>query len=180
MTSSSRMTRYSSPSTFTSVPLYLPKRILSPTLTSSGRTSPFSRILPLPTAIDLAADRLLGRRVGDHDAAGGLRFRVEPLDDDAVVERTNLQFFSHCCRLRSLTGCSAVFGKIGGVSTLPSWLLMIGDDRYISRARSARKIGSEPICGCQHGDRPARGRVLSWASGWRVTLHGCGRIAGDG
>src|SRR5438309_1528855 len=50
MTSSSRMTTSSSPSTFTSVPLYLPKRILSPTLTSQGRTSPFSRILPLPTA----------------------------------------------------------------------------------------------------------------------------------
>src|SRR5207302_244845 len=50
MTSSSRMTTSSSPSTFTSVPVYLPKRILSPTLTSQGRTCPFSRILPLPTA----------------------------------------------------------------------------------------------------------------------------------
>src|ERR1700722_971893 len=51
MTSSSRITTSSSPSIFTSVPLYLPKRILSPTLRSTGRTSPFSKILPLPTAI---------------------------------------------------------------------------------------------------------------------------------
>src|SRR6204780_4745292 len=50
MTSSSRMTTRSSPSTFTSVPLYLPNRILSPTLTSSGRTCPSSKIFPLPTA----------------------------------------------------------------------------------------------------------------------------------
>src|SRR5882762_7730225 len=50
MTSSSRMTTSSSPSIFTSVPLYLPKRILSPTFKSSGRISPFSKILPLPTA----------------------------------------------------------------------------------------------------------------------------------
>src|SRR5882672_3268458 len=50
ITSSSRMTTSSSPSIFTSVPLYLPKRILSPTLRSSGRMSPFSKILPLPTA----------------------------------------------------------------------------------------------------------------------------------
>src|ERR1022692_4415304 len=42
MTSSSRMTTSSSPSIFTSVPLYLPKRILSPTLRSTGRMSPFS------------------------------------------------------------------------------------------------------------------------------------------
>src|SRR4029077_17803846 len=51
MTSSSRMTTRSSPSTLTSVPLYLPNRILSPTLTSRGRTVPSSRILPLPTAM---------------------------------------------------------------------------------------------------------------------------------
>src|SRR6185312_9524465 len=50
MTSSSRMTSNSSPSSLTSVPLYLPNRILSPTFTSRGRTLPSSRILPLPTA----------------------------------------------------------------------------------------------------------------------------------
>src|SRR4029077_6192297 len=50
MTSSSRMTTSSSPSSLTSVPLYLPNRILSPTFTSRGRTLPSSRILPLPTA----------------------------------------------------------------------------------------------------------------------------------
>src|SRR6185437_15545513 len=50
MMSSSRMTRSSSPSTFTSAPLNLPNRIVSPTLTSQGRTFSLSRILPLPTA----------------------------------------------------------------------------------------------------------------------------------
>src|SRR6185312_9614737 len=50
MTSSSRMTTSSAPSNLTSAPLYLPNRIRSPTLKSQGRTCPFSRILPLPTA----------------------------------------------------------------------------------------------------------------------------------
>src|SRR5512147_3241888 len=35
----------------------------------------------------LAADRLLGGGVGDHDAAGGLGLGVEPLDDHAVMKR---------------------------------------------------------------------------------------------
>src|SRR5688572_1441138 len=63
---------------------------------------------------DLAADRLLGRRVGDHDAAGSFGLRVEPLDDDAIMEGTNLQFFSHCCRLRSVDWMlSRLLGKSG-------------------------------------------------------------------
>src|SRR6202035_877512 len=49
--SSSRRMRRSSPSTLTSVPPYLPKRTRSPTLTSSFRTVPSSRTLPLPTAM---------------------------------------------------------------------------------------------------------------------------------
>src|SRR6187551_3366426 len=56
--------------------------------------------LALADGNDLAADRLLGRRVRDHDAARRLRFRVETLDDHAVVQRANLQFFSHSSRLR--------------------------------------------------------------------------------
>ena len=50
-TSSSRMMRYSSPSTVTSWLVYLPNRIKSPVLTSSGTRSPSSLILPLPAAI---------------------------------------------------------------------------------------------------------------------------------
>ena len=50
-TSSSRRMTCSSPSILISVPLYLPKRILSPTLTSGVRVFPSSRIFPLPTAI---------------------------------------------------------------------------------------------------------------------------------
>src|ERR1017187_4343663 len=48
-TSSSRMIRNSSPSILISVPEYLPKRTLSPALTSSGKTLPSSLDLPLPT-----------------------------------------------------------------------------------------------------------------------------------
>jgi len=50
-TSSSRMIRNSSPSSLISVPEYLPKRIWSPALTSSGNTLPSSFDLPLPTEI---------------------------------------------------------------------------------------------------------------------------------
>src|ERR1039458_8154185 len=50
-TSSSRMMRNSSPSSLISVPEYLPKRMVSPALTSSGNTLPSSFDLPLPTAI---------------------------------------------------------------------------------------------------------------------------------
>src|SRR5689334_12225454 len=53
MMSSSRMTRYSVPSIFAAEPEYLPNRMRSPILTSSGRILPSSRILPLPTAITL-------------------------------------------------------------------------------------------------------------------------------
>src|SRR5688572_22172008 len=50
MMSSSRITRSSSPSTFTVVPEYLPNRTLSPTLRSTGLTLPSSFLLPGPTA----------------------------------------------------------------------------------------------------------------------------------
>src|SRR6185295_18296161 len=43
----------------------------------------------------LALDRLLGRGVGNHDAARGGALLFETLDDHAVVERANFQFLSH-------------------------------------------------------------------------------------
>src|SRR6266852_4056283 len=52
-TSSSFMMRYSSPSSLTSLPEYLPKRTRSPALTSSGVFLPSSETLPLPTAMTL-------------------------------------------------------------------------------------------------------------------------------
>ena len=51
--SSSRMMRYSSPSSLISWPEYLPKRIVSPALTSSGVSLPSFSVLPLPTAMTL-------------------------------------------------------------------------------------------------------------------------------
>src|SRR6185437_11023304 len=50
MMSSSRITRSSSPSTFTAVPEYLPKSTLSPTLRSTGVSLPSSLRLPGPMA----------------------------------------------------------------------------------------------------------------------------------
>src|SRR3984885_12732978 len=50
-TSSSRMIRYSSPSSLISVPEYLPNRMVSPDFTSRGNTLPSSFDLPLPTEI---------------------------------------------------------------------------------------------------------------------------------
>ena len=52
-TSSSRMMRYSSPSSLTSWLVYLPKRIRSPALTSRGTRLPSSFTLPLPAAMTL-------------------------------------------------------------------------------------------------------------------------------
>ena len=49
--SSSRITTNSSESNLTSVPLYFPKRTISPTLTSNGVAFPSSLIFPFPTAI---------------------------------------------------------------------------------------------------------------------------------
>src|SRR5207253_9762852 len=50
MMSSSRITRSSSPFTFTVWPEYFPNSTLSPGLTSSGINFPCSSFLPLPTA----------------------------------------------------------------------------------------------------------------------------------
>src|SRR4029453_15040729 len=52
-TSSSRMMRYSLPSILISWPAYLPNRMVSPALTSSGVTLPSFSILPFPAAMIL-------------------------------------------------------------------------------------------------------------------------------
>ena len=88
--SSSRRMRRSSPSIFTSVPLYLPNRTRSPTLTSSFRTRAVLEDLAVADGDDLALDRLLLGRVGDDDPALGLLFFLDALDDDAVLQRTNV------------------------------------------------------------------------------------------
>src|SRR5882724_1624691 len=87
--SSSRRMRYSLSSIFTSEPEYFPNRILSPAFTSRGIFLPFSPTLPLPTAMTLASRLLLGG-VGNDDPALLDLFLLEPLDEDAVMQRTNL------------------------------------------------------------------------------------------
>src|SRR3977135_1592897 len=94
MMSSSRITRYSVPSTFTAWPENLPNRMRSPTLTSSGRTLPSSRIFPLPTAMTspwagLARVGLCCDVVGNDDAACGFALLIETLHHNAVVQGTD-------------------------------------------------------------------------------------------
>ena len=86
------MMRYSSPSILTSLPEYLPNRIRSPALTSSGIFLPSSVTLPVPDRDDLALLGLLLGGVGDDDAAVLLVLLLERLT-----------------RMRSWSGRSVVF-----------------------------------------------------------------------
>ena len=87
--SSSRRMRCSSPSIFTSVPEYLPKRTRSPAFTSSLRTVPSSRTLPLPTAMTSPSIGFSLAVSGMMMPALGLLFFLDALDDDAVLQRSN-------------------------------------------------------------------------------------------
>ena len=90
MMSLSFMMSSSCPSIFTSVPLHLPNRTLSPFL-QIDRDELAALVAGAGTdGDDLALLRLLGGRVGDDDAAGRLGLAVDALDDDAVMQRTEL------------------------------------------------------------------------------------------
>ena len=89
MMSSSRITSSSSPSTLTVWPEYLPNSTRSPTLTSSATNLAVFQDLAFADGLDFALIGLFGRGVGDDDAGGGLALFFQPLDDDAVVQRTN-------------------------------------------------------------------------------------------
>src|SRR3984893_4306937 len=90
-TSSSRKIMYSSPSSLISLPEYLPKRIRSPTCTSSVTSLPSSRSLPLPMATTSPSCG-----IGDIQTAlhGGLLV-LDALDDHAVIQRTNSHVSEH-------------------------------------------------------------------------------------
>ena len=86
------MIRYSLSSTVTSLPAYLPNRIVSPALTSRATTVPSSFFLPLPTATTFPC-------CGFSFAESGMMIRrstVAPprraLDEDAVVQWSE----THC------------------------------------------------------------------------------------
>ena len=51
---------------------------------------PASSRPPGPTAMTSPCGGLFLGGIGDDDAAGGLRFGLDALDDDAVVQRTKL------------------------------------------------------------------------------------------
>ena len=87
MMSLSFMIRYSTPSILTSVPDHLPNSTRSPTLRSIGIKLAVIVATAGADANDLALLRLLLGGVGDNDAAGGLRFGINTLDNDAVVKR---------------------------------------------------------------------------------------------
>src|SRR5690348_320102 len=75
-----------------------------------------------------ALDRLFGRGVGDDDAAGGLGFRLEALDDDAVVQWT---------KLHDDSSCVGVGKRVGVVSTQQRRVLIVGPETPVSRARNS-------------------------------------------
>src|SRR4029077_9899293 len=87
-TSSSFMMRYSSPSSFTSLPEYFPKRIRSPCLTARGRFLPSSVTRPVRTRAPLPLRRLLLGAVGNDDAAVLLLVLGEPPDEQAIMQWT--------------------------------------------------------------------------------------------
>src|SRR5512138_3111963 len=101
--------------------------------------------LALTHSDDLALDRLLSRRIGDHDATGGSPLLFKALDDHSIVQRANLQFVSHSSNLdqvekvfkiRGLRGVSVrVSGYPLHLSTHPRRVLIIGLDAPISRGR---------------------------------------------
>ncbi len=83
----SRRMRYSSPSTLTSVPPYLAKMTLSPTFTSRAHALAVVEELARTDGDHLALLGLLLGGVGEDDAARGLLFLLDDLDDDAVAQR---------------------------------------------------------------------------------------------
>ena len=91
-TSSSRMMRYSSPSSLISWLVYLPNRITSPALTSSGTRLPSSLTLPLPAAITVPCCGFSLADVRDDDPADLLLAFFEAPNDDAIVERSDIQW----------------------------------------------------------------------------------------
>ncbi len=96
-TSSSFMMRYSSLSSVTSLPEYLPNRIRSPAFTARGIFFPSSVTLPAADGDDLAFLRFLLGGVGDHDATTLDISLLEALYQDAVVQRakSRLHWLSH-------------------------------------------------------------------------------------
>src|SRR5439155_65290 len=88
-TSSSRRMRYSLSSILTSEPEYFPKRILSPAFTSRDLLALVGD-LPVAHGDHLRLLRLLLGGVGNDDPAPFDLLLLEPLDEDAVMQRTNL------------------------------------------------------------------------------------------
>src|SRR5262245_24422380 len=87
------MIMYSTPSSLTSVPDHLPNSTRSPTLTSIGMSLPLSSRPPGADGDDLSFLGFFLGGIRNDDAAAGLLFSFDPLDDDAIVKWTEF----HCC-----------------------------------------------------------------------------------
>ncbi|PRD36849.1 UNVERIFIED_CONTAM: hypothetical protein NCL1_07485 [Trichonephila clavipes] len=103
--SDSFMISSSSPSTLTVLPAYWPNRTFSPTFTSSGRTSPLSLMMPLPTATTTPCE-------GFSAAAPGSRMPPAVLVSSSTRRITTrsckgriaIVTSRFCCRSRALAG----------------------------------------------------------------------------
>jgi hypothetical protein len=87
MMSSSRITRTSSPFSFTSVPEYLPNSTRVADLDVERADIAVVDDLAVAGGDDLALDRLLGGGVRQDDATGGSGFLFLAANDHAVVQR---------------------------------------------------------------------------------------------
>src|SRR2546426_11852388 len=89
MTSLSFMIRSSSPSILTSVPDHLPNSTRSPTFVDRNELA--GLVAAAGANLDhFALGGLFLGGIGNDDAAGGLLFGIDALDDNTVVKRTKL------------------------------------------------------------------------------------------
>ena len=123
----------SSPSILTSVPDHLPNSTRSPALTSSALILPVLVAGAGADGDDFALLRLFLGGVGNDDAAGGLGVFLEPLDDDAVVERTELHGFN------LMIGLIFLVSHGGRGFSTPSWQRLVQPLRPDAR-RPARGV----------------------------------------
>ena len=99
MMSASFMIISSSPSSLTSVPDHLPNSTRSPALDVERVQLAVLVARARTDGDDLAFHRLFLRRVGNEDAAGGLGFRLDTADQDAVLQWTQFHRWSPRTRI---------------------------------------------------------------------------------
>ena len=110
MMSASFMIIRSSPSSLTSVPDHFPNSTRSPALDIERMQLAVLVANAGTDGDDFALHRLFLSRVGDEDAAGGLRLRLDTADQDAVLQWT--QFHRRSPRTKFLDRFGTVRSRV--------------------------------------------------------------------